>query len=184
VVAGVRAGEPVDEVSQYRVPSNRWRRYDKLARTPAGLLVFGDAICSFNPIYGQGTTIAAVEAEILRDCLSRGTRDLAPRFYRQSAKTIRTAWQTAVGSDLALPQVPGHRSFPMRLTNACIGRVLRATEADPVVAAQFLRVVWMLDSARALLRPPIVLRIGKALVTGARSSEQTHQFKDTRQAVA
>jgi 2-polyprenyl-6-methoxyphenol hydroxylase-like FAD-dependent oxidoreductase len=169
VVAAVRAGEPLDEVSHYRLPSNRWRRYDKLARTPAGLLVFGDAICSFNPIYGQGMTIAAIEAEILRDCLSRGACDLAPRFYRQSAKAIRTAWRTAVSSDLALPQVPGRRPLSTRLTNAYMNRVLTATETDPVVAVQFLRVVWMIDRLTALLRPPIVLRIAEALVAGDRS---------------
>lgn len=163
VVAAVRAAEPLGKVSQYRIPSNRWRRYDKLARMPTGLLVFGDAICSFNPIYGQGITIAAIEAEILRGCLTRGVRDLTPRFYRQSGKAIRTAWRTAVSSDLALPQVPGRRPLSMRLTNAFIDRVLTATETDAVVAGQFLRVIWMLDSMMTLLRPSIVLRVAKAL---------------------
>lgn len=171
VMAAVRAGEPLDKVSQFRVPSNRWRRYDKLAQTPTGLLVFGDAICGFNPIYGQGMTIAAIEAEILHDCLSRGAGDLAPRFYRQSAKVILTAWRTAVSSDLALPQVPGHRPLSVRLTNAFMDRVLTATETDVVVAAQFLRVIWMLDSVTALLRPSILLRVAKALHSGARNHQ-------------
>lgn len=171
-VAAARAGEPLGEVAQHRIPSNRWRRYDKLPHTPDGLLVLGDAICSFNPVYGQGMTIAAIEAEILNDCLGRGDRDLPQRFFRESAKTVRTAWRTAVASDLTLPQVPGDRPLSTRLTNAYMDRVLITTETDPVVAQQFFRVVWMLDEPTALLRPLILLRTVKALLRGARNPEQ------------
>lgn len=106
VTSALRSAEPLGEVAQYRIRSNRWRRYDKLVRQPAGLLAFGDAICSYNPIYGQGMTVAALEAVALRDCLRRGDSDVPRRFYRKSAKKILVAWRTAVGSDLALPQVP------------------------------------------------------------------------------
>ena len=74
VLDAIRTAEPLDEVVHHRVPSNRWRRYDKMRRTPDGLLVMGDAVCSFNPIYGQGMTVAAIEATVLRECLRRGDR--------------------------------------------------------------------------------------------------------------
>jgi 2-polyprenyl-6-methoxyphenol hydroxylase-like FAD-dependent oxidoreductase len=154
--------EPLGEVAHHRVPSNRWRRYDKMHRTPDGLLVFGDAICSFNPIYGQGMTVAAIEATVLRDCLHRGEQDLPRRFFRASAKKVRVAWQTAVGSDLTLPEVAGPRSASMRITNAYLDRVMTAAETDPVVAGQFMRVIGMMDPPARLLRPAILLRIGWA----------------------
>lgn len=162
VAAAVRAAEPIGDVVHHRVPSNRWRRYDKMRRTPDGLLVVGDAVCSFNPIYGQGMTVAAIEATVLRDCLRRGDHGLARRFARAAAKKVRVAWQTAVASDLALPEVPGPRPWWIRINNACLAPVMTAAESDPAVAAQFMRVTAMVDSPRQLLRPAMLLRIARA----------------------
>ena len=159
IVKAARASQPLAEVSQYRFPSNRWRRYDKMARTPERLLVIGDAICSFNPIYAQGMTVAAIESLILRDCLRDGHRDLPRRFFRGAAKTIKVAWQTAVGSDLTLPQVQGPRPLSTRLTNAYLDRVLTAAETDSHVGQQFLRVTGMIDPPSKLLRPAFVSRV-------------------------
>jgi 2-polyprenyl-6-methoxyphenol hydroxylase-like FAD-dependent oxidoreductase len=158
----IRSADPLDEVRHHRVPSNRWRRYDKMQRIPNGLLVIGDAICSFNPIYGQGMTVAAIEATVLRDCLRRGRRGLPRRFFRASAKQIRVAWHTAVGSDLALPEVVGPRPTSMRITNAFLERVMTAAETDPVVTGQFMRVIGMVDSPVRLLRPSILWRLVQA----------------------
>ena len=180
-VAAIRAGEPLGEVVHHRVPSNRWRRYDKLARTPDGLLVLGDAVCSFNPIYGQGTTVAAIEAQTLGKCLSGGDLDLPRRFYGETAKTIAVAWRTAVGSDLALPQVKGKRSLSTRIGNTFMNAVLTAYETDPAVAQQFLRVAGMLDGPERLLHPSIVRRIAKALITGARNGEQAEHLRELAQ---
>jgi 2-polyprenyl-6-methoxyphenol hydroxylase-like FAD-dependent oxidoreductase len=159
VLAAFAEAEPLGEVAQYRVPSNRWRRYDKMRRFPAGLLVLGDAICSFNPIYGQGMTVAAIEAVVLRECLRSGDKDLPRRFFRASAKKIRIAWQTAAGSDLALPEVKGKAPLSMRLSNAYLERVMTAAESDPTVVLQFLRVMGMMDSPTRLLLPAFVFRV-------------------------
>lgn len=158
----LRDAEPLEEPARYRVPSNRWRRYDRMRRIPEGLIVFGDAICSFNPIYGQGMTVASIEAMVLRDCLRRGDRDLPRRFFRASGKKIRVAWQMAVGSDLTMPEVEGPRPLSMRITNAYIDRVLTAAETDLLVAEQFFRVSGMLDPPVRLLRPSLMFRVVRA----------------------
>jgi hypothetical protein len=144
VFAAIRDAEPVGENATHRFAGNRWRRYDRLRRVPPGLLVFGDALCSTNPAYALG--------------MSCGDRDLARRFFSRAAGPVNRAWQAAVGADLALPQVQGHRSLPVRVIGRYSAWVLRAAERDPVTAARLLRVAGLQDPASRLLRPATVLR--------------------------
>jgi 2-polyprenyl-6-methoxyphenol hydroxylase-like FAD-dependent oxidoreductase len=158
VFEAIRDAEPLDQPVAYRFPANLRRRYERMPHFPAGLLVFGDAICSFNPIYGQGMTIAALQAIALRECLAKGDGQLARRFFRAAAKPISVAWQLAVGGDLALPETDGDRPRGIGLTNAYVDRILTAGERDPALVDQFLRVSTLLDPPSRLLRPSIVRR--------------------------
>jgi 2-polyprenyl-6-methoxyphenol hydroxylase-like FAD-dependent oxidoreductase len=158
-MAALRLAEPVSDVARYRVPSNRWRRYDKLRRMPAGLLVFGDAVCSFDPIYGQGMSVAAMEAIALRDCLGRGDHKLPQRFTAAAAKVVRVAWQMAAGSDLAFPEAEGNRTTMIRLTNWYTDKLLTAAETDPYVAEKFMRAAGFIDPPTALVHPSVVRRV-------------------------
>jgi 2-polyprenyl-6-methoxyphenol hydroxylase-like FAD-dependent oxidoreductase len=159
VLAAVRSAEPVGQAAQHRFPSSRWRRYDKARRLPEGLLVVGDALCSFNPIYAQGMTVAAMEALVLRDCLSRGADDLARRFFRAAARPIAQAWQLAVGGDLSLPEIEGTPPLATRLLNGYIDRVLIAAGHDAEVFEQFVKVAWLVDSPAKLVRPGMIRRV-------------------------
>ena len=159
VLAAVRDAEPLDDIVAHRFPANlRWR-YERLRRFPAGLLVLGDAICSLNPAYALGMSVAALQAVALRDSLVRGDRDLARRFFRAAAKPVGAAWQLAVGADLALPQVRGPRPLPVLVVNAYVNRVLTVAERDPTVAEQFLRVSALQEPPRQLFRPSMALRV-------------------------
>jgi 2-polyprenyl-6-methoxyphenol hydroxylase-like FAD-dependent oxidoreductase len=162
VLDALALAQPLGEVVLHRLPSNRWRRYDKMRRFPDGFLIVGDALCSFNPIYGQGMTVAALQAIVLRDCLGRGRNNLAQAFFRDASKKVRVAWQTAVGADLTLPQVLGTRSRAMRITNAYLERVMTAAEIDLRITEQFLRITSMLDSPLRMLHPGFMLRVAIA----------------------
>jgi 2-polyprenyl-6-methoxyphenol hydroxylase-like FAD-dependent oxidoreductase len=179
VLAAIRAAEPLGDVACYRIPSSQWRRYDKMRRFPAGLLVFGDAICSLSPIYGQGMTVAALEALALQRCLRRGEDGLARRYFQATAKAVGVAWQLAAGADLSLPEVEGARPLPVRIANKWVNRVLAAAESDIAVAEQFAKVVGFLDPPTSLLHPAIVARV---VTTNLRRRQRDHAT--TERAVA
>lgn len=170
LLAAVRTGEPLGPVVQHRMPSSQWRRYDKMRRLPDGLLACGDAICSFNPIYGQGMSVAALDAVALRDCLRRGVTDLPRRYFRATAKAIGVAWRTGATSDLAFPEVQGRRTRSMSITNRLVESVLTASQSDAVVGTQFFRVTGLLDPPTRLLRPSFLYRVAAVNLRGTQRS--------------
>ncbi len=161
VLEAIEAAEPLEEIATHRFPASVRRRYDRLRRFPAGLLVAGDAICSFNPTYGQGMTVAAAQAVTLRACLEHGGHDLARRFFNAARVPIGHAWDLSVGADLALPGIRGRRSARVHLINAYLRRLRATAEHDVDVAGAFSAVVGMLEPPRHVLRPAIAARVAR-----------------------
>lgn len=151
--------EPLTKIRSYRFAASRWRHYGKLSRFPEGYLVFGDAICSFNPAYGQGMSVALLEAQALDRCLAHGRRRLAARFFTDADALIATPWTIAVGEDMRYPEVEGKRPSGHALLTRYMDRVHRAATRDPVVLARLFEVASLLRSPAALLSPSIVFRV-------------------------
>jgi 2-polyprenyl-6-methoxyphenol hydroxylase-like FAD-dependent oxidoreductase len=159
VFEAIRDAEPLDDPVAHRYRASVRRRYDRLTRLPAGLLVMGDALCSFNPAYGQGMSTAGLQAMALRDCLAGGPDRLERRFFKAAVQRTEIAWQLSAGGDLALPEVEGPRPLQARIANAYIGRVLRAAEYDWTVAERFMKVCWLIAPPRLLMSPKTVGRV-------------------------
>jgi 2-polyprenyl-6-methoxyphenol hydroxylase-like FAD-dependent oxidoreductase len=159
VLAAIRDAEPLTEIVSHGFPANQRRRYDRLRRFPDGLLAVGDAISSLNPLYGQGMSVAALQAIELRRCLERGDTRLARRFFRAAAKVASPAWEMAIAGDLALPEVKGDRSPMLRLTTAYLERLLRVAGRDRMVAAAFNNVADLLAPPQSIMRPRILWRV-------------------------
>lgn len=153
----IRTATPLSDPVSYHFPANQRRHYEKLKRFPQGFLVTGDAICSFTPIYGQGMTVAALEALALRDCLANGPEKLAQRFFPRASRVVDTAWTITVGNDARLAGAPAARTPAARLLNGYLDRVQRAARHDPRLAIAFFRVANLIDPPSALLRPSVAL---------------------------
>jgi 2-polyprenyl-6-methoxyphenol hydroxylase-like FAD-dependent oxidoreductase len=163
----IRDAEPLSDISSHRFPAHLRRRYERLARMPEGLVVMGDALCSFNPIYGQGMTTGALAALALGRCLRAQRRargpgvidGLTPMFQAEVADVIDTPWRLATGEDLRFPEVEGERSRALGLMNWYVAQVHALCGYDPEVMARFYRVQHMLTGPRALLHPRIALAV-------------------------
>jgi 2-polyprenyl-6-methoxyphenol hydroxylase-like FAD-dependent oxidoreductase len=179
----VKTSQPLDSPAKMRFPGSIRRHYDKLGQLPEGLVVTGDALCTFNPIYGQGMTVAALEALALHSALrssalrssalrsraligsairDEGLAGLSARFAAAAARIVDEAWALSAGGDLRFPQVTGKRQLSGRIVNAYLDRFRPAASGDPVLARAFVRVANMIDPPARLLTPANVVRVLRA----------------------
>jgi hypothetical protein len=178
IYQAIRDGEPLDDPVAFRFPASVRHRYERLGRFPDGLLVVGDAVCSFDPIYGQGMSVAAVEALLLRRHLERGVVPQPRRFFRDLARTVDVPWEIAVGGDLVFPGVQGRRTARVRLVNAYLVRLHAAAAHDAGIASAFMRVAGLVARPESLLRPDVVLRVLRPSYHPAAGTRGRHRHGD------
>jgi 2-polyprenyl-6-methoxyphenol hydroxylase-like FAD-dependent oxidoreductase len=162
IIDALRDAEPLDEPIPFRHPASVRHRYERLSRFPEGLLVMGDAMCTFNPIYGQGMSVVALQALALRAHLQQQTRPQPARFLRQIGRIVDVPWNMATGGDLAFPKVVGQRTMQMRLLNGYLAKLHAGAAHDPQLGRAFLRVVGLVDPPQALLAPGVAARVFRA----------------------
>jgi 2-polyprenyl-6-methoxyphenol hydroxylase-like FAD-dependent oxidoreductase len=151
--------EPLGDPMRLRLPGSVRRRYERLTRLPERLVSIGDALCSFNPAYGQGMTVAVAEARELGRAARDGLDGLPRRFYARAARIVDVPWDMAAGGDLAYPAVQGPRSRRTDLLNAYVARVQAATGRDATVGRRFLEVTNLMRPPQSLMAPPILARV-------------------------
>ena len=160
----IRRAEPISDFVTHGLPSNLRRHYERLPRFPDGYLVVGDAMCSFNPIYGQGMSVSAMEADLLDRCLTAsgrqgGLRGFARGFFNGAAKVIDNPWMIAVGGDFLYSGVEGKKAPGTDLVNWYVGHVHNATHRDPAVTRAFIQVLMLLKAPSSLFHPRVVLQV-------------------------
>jgi 2-polyprenyl-6-methoxyphenol hydroxylase-like FAD-dependent oxidoreductase len=155
----VSTATPLSDIRTYRFPANQRQLYERLARFPDGYLVIGDALCSFNPIYGQGMSVAASEAKALEESEPSRLEGLARRFYARAASIVDIPWQIATGEDLRFPQVEGTRPRGFHIVNRYLDRVHAMASADAAVCRRFFDVLNLLAPPTALMSPAMAWRV-------------------------
>jgi 2-polyprenyl-6-methoxyphenol hydroxylase-like FAD-dependent oxidoreductase len=153
--------EPESSVFGFRKTANIRRRYDRPGRRPAGFLATGDALCAFNPIYGQGMAVAAMNAVALRRALADPKRTPSTRAVQKALlDSSKQAWDISAGADKKMPGATGS-AMGSRAVDKPVGwylsRLQQRYAGDPVVGAAF-RSVLTLTSPMASLFAPAVAR--------------------------
>ena len=155
-------GQAIDGPVTHRFPANQRRHVERLRRYPLGWVLLGDAVCSFDPIYGQGMTSAAQQAAALGRALDRhgpASRAMAKQYFRDAARIVNIPWSMAVGGDFAYPDTKGKKPFGTDILNRYMDRVIQAGQVDDDVVIRFNEVVSLVRSPQALLAPSFVLRV-------------------------
>jgi 2-polyprenyl-6-methoxyphenol hydroxylase-like FAD-dependent oxidoreductase len=154
-----------EDVSYYPFPSNRRRYYERLDRFPNGLVVAGDAIASYNPVYGQGMSVATLHALVLHHTLAdNGLGNLATRFFDEAEQIIDTAWLMAVGADFQFSQTTGPKPRGTDLMGWYLSRLTRKAHTDRELAERLFRVIMMEEPPTSLVRPGVMGRVLKPTI--------------------
>ena len=157
----VAKAEPVTDPMTHRFPSSRRRLFERLPANPAGYAAIGDSICSFNPIYGQGMTCAAMEALKLGARLDEhgsATAEMAAAYYRDAAEVISVPWQFGAGGDFAYAKTVGPKPRGVGFTNWYARNLAIASQSDPDLNRTFSRVQQLVDPPAHLFKPKAVVR--------------------------
>ena len=155
----INDAEPLDDPVAFRFPASVRKHYERLTRFPENFLVMGDAVCSFNPVYGQGMTVAALESLVLRRHLADGGIPEPLAFFRDISREIDAPWDFSAGADLGYAGVIGPRTLKVRLANAYMARLQHAAVFDAYLTNAFIRAAGLIDRPEALMRPGAVLRV-------------------------
>ncbi len=161
--AWLRGAEPLSPIRRHLFPASRWRRFERMRHWPERFIVVGDAVCGFNPVYGQGMTVGALDAVALARALERpgGSRvpGFARRLQRELARHRTTPWLLAAASDFRFPQVTGRRPFGLGLLNWYTRGVLEIAGESARAHLAFLEVLGFRAPPAALVRPAVALGV-------------------------
>ncbi|MFD9904009.1 NAD(P)/FAD-dependent oxidoreductase [Streptomyces sp. NPDC059063] len=165
----IKCGTRQGEIHRYTNPGNEWRLHHKNPRWPERLIALGDAVCVFNPVYGQGLTVAALEAELLDRLLRRRRADasgldgLSRAYQRAAARLIKVPWTMATSSDLMW--APGKKPRSARFAHWYNQQVFALAVHDPGVWARFVQVLNMMAPPSLLLRPSVLAKVARRALT-------------------
>ena len=159
----IRNAKRLTDITPFSFPESRWRHFAQVPDFPRGLLPIGDAICRFNPVYGQGMTVASQEANMLFDLLQRLDGDslatLAPTFLTQAEKLIADAWAMSAIPDFIYPQTIGERPPDLEDRLNFQSALDRLAVCDVEISKLLIEIRHVLKPLTLLDDPAIVRRV-------------------------
>ncbi|GLZ36144.1 hypothetical protein Lesp02_83310 [Lentzea sp. NBRC 105346] len=155
----VKNAEPASPIYRFANLGSSWNRFDKVRNWPRGLIALGDTVCTMNPVYGHGMTLAALGADILRRTLDK--QRFERRFQRRLARVVGVPWLTATVTDLGWSDEK--LSLPVRLQLWYGRRLFDVVPGNAHVYRRFIRVSQMVDHPATLFHPSVVATVVRGL---------------------
>jgi hypothetical protein len=173
--------EPISPVYANRAIRNRWRHYERWDKRCDGFLAIGDAFVTYNPVYAQGMTAAAISAQMLRSCLDRygpSSPELPRAYHIAQAAIQRDPWLLSAGVDLRFPFTTGQKPIAIQLFNLYLDGVGLAARADPSVRQSLVEVAQLVRPVSDLFHAGVAVRVGLAAVVAGlgRIKSNPHQL--------
>jgi 2-polyprenyl-6-methoxyphenol hydroxylase-like FAD-dependent oxidoreductase len=175
--------QPISDIIQYRYPISIKKNYEKMRRFPLGLLILGDAISSFNPVYGQGMASVGLQAVELDKLMGQNVdeRRLAKTYFKRIVKIKNKLWEMSTGEDFRFAETAGTRPFAINLINKYVSLVHRATNRDEKVCKAFLKVMGLIAPSLILFSPSILWRTLRANYAVTSAAEITATAEPDRE---
>jgi 2-polyprenyl-6-methoxyphenol hydroxylase-like FAD-dependent oxidoreductase len=161
----VRHSSPIGKLTRFGFPASVWKHFERLQTFPDGLIPIGDAICRFNPTYGQGMTVAAKEASLLQGLLGERASESDPLtglgqvFLAEAKSLIETPWTMAALPDFAFPETRGDRPADFEHSLRFTGALTRIAARDEAVQRLMVEVWHLLKPHDVYQDPDLVRRV-------------------------
>jgi 2-polyprenyl-6-methoxyphenol hydroxylase-like FAD-dependent oxidoreductase len=165
----IRDAEPTADLKMFRKPCSTRRRYDQATRWPDRLLPLGDTMSTINPTYGQGMSVAALQAVELADQLAKraaadaGLDGLAADFLPPAFAISDAAWSLSVNSDYVYPETEGERPANFPVARAVAATLRKLCDTDPEFLNFRTRLAHMLETNNGLREGPLAIKFFTAL---------------------
>jgi 2-polyprenyl-6-methoxyphenol hydroxylase-like FAD-dependent oxidoreductase len=162
----IRLMEPISPVYANRAIRNRWRHYERWSQALPGFIAIGDAFVTYNPVYAQGMTAAALAAVNLRECLELHdlcSRELPQAFFKAQAAIQRGPWMLSAGVDLKFPFTVGDRPLSIRFFNQYLDAIGVAARDYPLVRRRLVEVAQLVRPLSDFFDPGVIALVGAAM---------------------
>ena len=161
IYQALQKGTSITETAIYQVPQIKWRHFEKMA-LPDGLLVAGDSICRIDPVFGQGMSIAALEALAIRDYFASSSQvDQLKKLQKQLAKIIAPVWSMVLCEDFRYSEVKGKKPFGLILQQWYVKKIFLLSASNKEIYQDFVKVMNLVRSAAILFKPNTVKEVLK-----------------------
>lgn len=178
----IKQAKPISPIYAYRRTENRWRHYERLSQLPDHFILLGDAVCAFNPVYGQGITVAALGADLLNRCLiqQKGSlKGFSRRFQKELAKTNKLPWLMATGDDFRWPTTEGGQpNLSTRSIQKYLDQVMVLATKDRQTYRALVEVFHYLKPVSHLFQPYILWQLLKLRQNNQPAASHLPQFTE------